>query len=158
VKYHHDMSIDPTRSAVLDSVFELVVLLEEDMTSSLAALGLTRSRTALLWTLTLTGPAPQRELAERMRVSPRNVTGLVDALVGTGFVTREPHPTDRRAALVTLTRHGEAVMRRMRSDHEELGEVLLGHLSPRQLGSFRRALDGLVHRLRDRLAEETPGA
>jgi DNA-binding MarR family transcriptional regulator len=152
------MPIDSTRSAVLDSVFELVVLLEEDMTSSLAALGLTRSRTALLWTLSQTGPCPQRELAARMRVSARNVTGLLDALVETGFVTREPHPTDRRAALVTLTPHGETVMRRMQTDHEELGEVLLGHLSPRQLASFRHGLDGLVRRLRDRLAEESPGA
>lgn len=152
------MPIDQTRSAVLDSVFELVVLLEEDMTASLAALGLTRSRTTLLWTLAQTGPCPQRDLAERMRVSPRNVTGLVDALVETGFVTREPHPTDRRAALVTLTGHGQAVMGQMQADHEEMGEVLLGHLSPSRLASFGRALDGLVHRLRDRLAEEAAGA
>ena len=152
------MSTDATRSAVLDSVFELVVLLEEDMTSSLAALGLTRSRTTLLWTLAQTGACPQRVLAERMRVSPRNVTGLVDALVETGFVTREPHPTDRRAALVTLTGHGQAVMRQMQADHAEMGEVLLGHLSARQLASFRRALDGLVRRLRGRLAEEDADA
>lgn len=28
---------------------------------------------------------------------PRNVTDLVDALERDGYVTREPHPTDRRA-------------------------------------------------------------
>ena len=36
----------------------------------------------------------------------RNVTGLVDALEGAGFVTRSPHPTDRRATVVSLTPQG----------------------------------------------------
>jgi hypothetical protein len=41
-------------------------------------------------------------------VSPRNVTGLVDGLAESGFVTREPHPTDRRATLVALTERARA--------------------------------------------------
>jgi len=38
-----------------------------------------------------------------LHVAPRTITALFDGLVATGFVTREPHPSDRHAALVTLT-------------------------------------------------------
>ena len=62
-----------------------------------------------MWLLHQHGPSTQRELAEALGVSARNVTGLVDALVETGFVTRGPHPTDRRATLVSLTAHGAEV-------------------------------------------------
>src|SRR5918993_821261 len=93
-------------AAALDQVLELVVLLNEDMTRSLARIGLTSARAHVLWELHHRGPTTQRVLADALQVSPRNVTGLVDGLVETGFVTREPHPGDRRATLVSFTEHG----------------------------------------------------
>jgi DNA-binding MarR family transcriptional regulator len=60
------------------------------------------------------------QLAEAIRVNPRNITGLVDALVEGGFVTREPHPTDRRSILVTLTAHRETVMESTERDYQAL--------------------------------------
>jgi hypothetical protein len=70
---------------------DLVVLLNDDMTRSLARDGLTVSRTHLLWELEQRGPSTQRVLADAMKVSARTVTSLVDALSATGFVTREAH-------------------------------------------------------------------
>ena len=99
------------RVAALDRVLELALLINADMTRGLAARGLTESRTRLVWELLQRGPSTQRELADALHVSPRNVTGLVDALVATGFVSREPHPSDRRATLVRFTEHGADVAR-----------------------------------------------
>jgi DNA-binding MarR family transcriptional regulator len=45
----------------------------------------------------------QRQLSEALQCSPRNVTGLVDALGSDGLAERGAHPTDRRASLVALT-------------------------------------------------------
>ncbi|MGH9251686.1 MAG: MarR family winged helix-turn-helix transcriptional regulator, partial [Acidimicrobiales bacterium] len=75
--------------AALDQVFELTVLLHDDMTASLARDGLTTSRAHLLWELRQLGPTTQTTLADALGVSARNVTGLVDGLVAGGFVTRE---------------------------------------------------------------------
>ncbi|PFG29140.1 MarR family winged helix-turn-helix transcriptional regulator [Paramicrobacterium agarici] len=122
------ISTPPT--AILDQVLALVTLFSSDMERSDRELGLSPSRTHLLWLLQLNGPQTQRQLAESMTVSPRNITGLVDALVETGFVTREPHPDDRRAVLVTLTTHGHDTMTRMQADHEQLADDLLRDLSP----------------------------
>ncbi len=45
-------------------------------------------------------------LAERLRVAPRSVTELVDALVAKGLVERVPDPADRRAVVVRVTGAG----------------------------------------------------
>ena len=44
-----------------------------------------------------------RTLAERLTTDPPYVTVMAADLVARGLVTREPHPDDRRARLVTVT-------------------------------------------------------
>jgi DNA-binding MarR family transcriptional regulator len=130
---------------------EVVLLLDDDMTGALGRLGLTPARAHVVWLLHHDGPATQRALADALKVTPRNVTGLVDGLVDTGFVTREPHPADRRATLVTLTDHGAATLAQMDRDHRELAALLFGELSPRQLAAFAAGLDHVATRLREAL-------
>ena len=127
-------------------------MLNEDMTQAIEALGLTPSRTHLLWELGQRGPVPQRVLAEALKVTPRAVTGLVDALVADGLVTREAHPGDRRAALVTFTPQGQRLVARLRRDHKALALVLFAPMSGRELDGFARGLGGVVERLRAHLA------
>ena len=57
-------------------------------------------------------------LSRRMMVSNGNVTGLVERLVADGFVERTPHPSDRRATLVRLTRAGRRNFGAMAAAHE----------------------------------------
>jgi DNA-binding MarR family transcriptional regulator len=142
------------RAAALDQILELTVLLNDDMTSSLARDGLTRSRAHLLWVLGQRGPTTQRDLAESLGVSARTITGLVDGLAATDFVTREPHPTDRRATLVSFTEHGAATTRVMQDGHQELAHLLFADLAPEQFDSFVQGLGALLDRLRSRLSED----
>lgn len=83
-------------------------------------------------------------LATALGVSARNVTGLVDGLVGSGHVSREPHPTDRRATLVTPTAKGEAVIRSLIEGHEQLARQLFGHVPDEQLAVFAATLDDTI--------------
>ncbi len=155
MKYLHDMP-ETTPPAALDRVLELGVLIGADMSRGLAERGLTESRTHLLWVLLHEGPCTQRQLADALRVSPRNVTGLVDALVATGFVVRGPHPTDRRATLVQFTEHGAEVAQGLARDHEEFARLLFGDMPRTTFESFVRGLDLVLERLRTLvpLAEE----
>lgn len=134
--------------AGLDKIIELVVLFNDDMTQSLARDGLTVSRAHILWELRERGPVPQRELAEALEVSARTITGLVDGLVSTGFVTREPHPTDRRAALITFTARGEATVKEMTRGHQQLAELLFGDMPADRFDCFVDGLDGILVKLR----------
>lgn len=140
--------------AALDQVIMLVVLFNEDMTRSLARDGLTVSRAHLLWELRKRGPSTQRELADALGVSARNITGLVDGLVGTGFVTRQPHPTDRRATLVSFTEHGEATTAELERGQHELGRLLFGKMPPQQFDQFVEGLGEVLTRLHEGLAAE----
>lgn len=140
--------------AALDQVLELTVLLNDDMTRSLASDGLTTSRAHLLWELRGRGPATQRVLADALGVSARNVTGLVDGLVESGFVTREPHPADRRATLVSFTERGAATVETMEQGHRALADQLFAGLSARQLECFVDGLGGVLGRLRDQVATD----
>jgi DNA-binding MarR family transcriptional regulator len=136
-------------TGALDRLLELAVLIDADMTRSLAAQGLTPARTHLLWELGRRGPSTQRALADALGVSARNVTGLVDALEGTGFVVRQPHPEDRRATLVTFTERGATVFEEMGRGHEEFARLLFADMPPAELDGLVRGLDSVLTTLRD---------
>jgi DNA-binding MarR family transcriptional regulator len=142
------------RVAALDRVLELALLVNADLTRGLAARGLTESRTRLLWELLQRGPSTQRELADALHVSPRNVTGLVDALVATGFVSREPHPSDRRATLVRFTEHGADVAQSLERDQHEFARTLFAGMPKAQLDRFVQGLDAVLDRLRALMASD----
>jgi DNA-binding MarR family transcriptional regulator len=136
-------------TGALDRLLELSVLIDADMTGSLAAQGLTPARTHLLWELGRRGPSTQRALADALDVSARNITGLVDALEETGFVVRRPHPDDRRATLVTLTERGAVVFEELGRGHEEFARLLFADMPPAELDGLVRGLDSVLTILRE---------
>ena len=137
--------------AALGQVLELAILMNEDMTEGLAKDGLTVPRAHLLWELQEHGPSTQRALAQALDVTPRNITGLVDGLVATGFVTREPHPTDRRATLVSFTEHGSRIARQLLEGRDELSEQLFSGMPDPQFDGLVEGLDAVLARLKELL-------
>ena len=114
-----------TAITVLDRLLEIGGLFQKDMARAFSGTPLTPARTRVLWDLAHSGPSTQHALAARLEVSPRNITGLVDALEVGGYVTRSPHPTDRRAIIVSLTASAEQLMHEMQREHAELTADLL---------------------------------
>lgn len=55
--------------------------------------------------------ATVNEIAAHLGVTKQSAAAIVETLEDQGYVTRGPHPTDRRARLVQLTRRGRAVTR-----------------------------------------------
>jgi len=130
----------PAPRDVLDQLLRLATLVGADLARFEQASGLTTARTHLLWVLGAVGPSTQRDLAAALEVSPRNVTGLVDGLVASGHVSREPHPTDRRATLVTPTEQGTRAIRELVDSHQVLADQLFGDLAPERLTVFAETL------------------
>lgn len=64
--------------------------------------GIAESELDALEHLEAIGPLTQRELGERLLLSSGGVTVLVDRLERAGWVTRGPHPSDRRSVIVEL--------------------------------------------------------
>lgn len=135
--------------AVVDRLFELAVLLTDLMNGRLAASGLTPARGEVVWVLHHRGRLTQRELSEILGCTPRNVTGLVDALEDAGFVERGRHPTDRRAILLSLTGRGKRLAARWGADRDVGTTRLLAGTSRADLATFATVLDRVLTGLRD---------
>lgn len=133
----------------LAKLFELAVRLTDEMERGLVERGLTRARAELLWVLHHQGQTTQHALSQALRCTPRNVTGLVDALEVSGFVIRRPHPTDRRATLVALTEQGQHAVSTMHADYQELAAHLFADLAGNDVDSFVVALNQVLGRLRN---------
>ena len=132
---------------VFDRLLEIALLLQQDMASSFEGTVLTPARAHALWELHRLGPSTQQAVAAALDVTPRNVTGLVDALEAAGYVERRPHPTDRRATSVTLTDLGAETVNGMLRDRQQAAAQLAAALDPDRLVEFRRDLDAVAERL-----------
>ena len=142
-----DASQDSASAAALDKLFELAVRLTEVMQQGLGERALTPARAEVLLVLDQAGPMVQRELSEVLRCTARNVTTLVDALETQGLVKRRPHPTDRRATMVSLTKRGMAATSRMGSERQQAARWLLGDVAPEDLTTFVTIADQVLDRI-----------
>jgi DNA-binding MarR family transcriptional regulator len=109
--------------------------------------GLGFARGRVLWSLRESGPVVMRALSEALGVSPRTVTGLVDSLEADGWVTRSPHPNDRRATIISLTPASEATLIKLTDGYRALAHDLLGDIGDDDLARCRAVIYQLEHRL-----------
>ncbi|MEJ3748424.1 MarR family transcriptional regulator [Actinomycetes bacterium KLBMP 9797] len=152
----HDEQQTPSSRGALNALLAASILMADDMAKGLEARGLTRARANALWAVAQHGPLTQRQIADLLRVTPRNVTTLIDALERTGFVARTDHASDRRAVLIRLTPQGEAAAARMESEADALAQELFGDLSPTELATVTRALDHVAARIASADADTAP--
>lgn len=131
----------------LERLFRVTTVLSDAMEADLAARGLTRARATVVAVLARLGPSNQRALADLLRVTPRNVTGLVDGLEGAGLVVRSPHPEDRRASLVSLTDAGAELAASLADDERKLARYLFGGLDRDDVAAVTTGLDRVLERL-----------
>jgi DNA-binding MarR family transcriptional regulator len=133
----------PATEVALDRVFELAARLGDMMARALEERGLS----TVLFVLHQREPMVQRELSQVLRCTPRHVTGLIDLLEAQGWVTRSPHPTDRRATLVSLTEQGAAAAARMHAERQEAAAALFGDVPADELATFVAVLDQVLDRI-----------
>jgi DNA-binding MarR family transcriptional regulator len=153
-----DPELQRTAGGALERMFDLAVVLSDLMNEHLSRQGLTPARAEVLWLLNQTGPLTQRALSRTLKCSPRNVTGLVDILESAGFVARNPHPTDRRAILVTLTRRGKRVATDWQTGQREGADQLFNGVTATELNTFSAVLDRILERLRTQASTTTTRA
>lgn len=123
--------------------------LRDPVAAACDAVGLTAPQIhALLW-LGRDGPLTMGELARRISVTEKTVTGIVDRLERDGFLHRERDAEDRRVVRARATGQGEAVSRDIEGGVQEKLVQLLELLD----ASDRRALVGILERLTERLEE-----
>jgi DNA-binding MarR family transcriptional regulator len=99
---------------VVTSVMRAQQLLLARIEGTLKPFQLTFARFELLRLIAFThdGRVPLTRAVKRLQVHPATVTSAVDRLVKDGLVERERHPDDGRAAVLTITEAGRALVDR----------------------------------------------
>lgn len=141
-----DMGV--TADDAMDRLFDLAVVLGDMMHRRLAEHRLTPARAEVIWQLHRGGPRTQRELSQALKCTPRNVTGLVDALEAGGFVARNAHSADRRATVVSLTKQGKTLVTQWHRDRDQGAAHLIADTSAAELATFVTVLDRILGNLR----------
>lgn len=105
-----EAELTPTASAAWSLMGDLV--LDNERRREVAdALGMSFGRAKALRRLAR-APMAMWELASTLGIDKPYATVIVDDLEAQGLVRRRPHPTDRRAKLVEVTRKGRELARR----------------------------------------------
>lgn len=95
-------------------------------------------------------------LASGIRVTPANITGIVDRLVEQELLTRLPDANDRRILWLRLTEKGEALLANLREVRASEMHRILDRLSTKNLSVLARAFDGLAQAAEVNEKEEPP--
>jgi DNA-binding MarR family transcriptional regulator len=132
----------PSRPDLLASLFPVTKALRRIEDEAAAAADLTMWQYAILSVVKDAPGLNQRVIARQLNYSANRIIADLDHLEARGLVVRQPG-ADRRANVITLTRSGAALQRRVqRAIHAREDELLAGlsATQQRQLHSVVQAL------------------
>jgi DNA-binding MarR family transcriptional regulator len=102
----------------------------------MARSGVTADQFVVLAALAESDALTQQDLVSRTFSDPNTLRAMLVLLERRRLIERRPHPTDRRARSVSLTRTGRSVFRQLWRKSESLRERLLAALHPDDPGSL----------------------
>jgi len=135
--------------AALNAHSEAVVLFHAAVAQSM---GLDPTAYKTLFVLSRLGPLSAGEIAKETGLATASVTDLVDRLVAKGYVSRGPHPTDRRRIVVALNEESVTDARRGFGRPNPSLAALCARYDAGQLELITDFLGRNARRLRDDLA------
>lgn len=126
--------------------------------ANFARYGLTADQYVVLTALANHGPLTQQEIARRCHSDPNTAHSIVGRLENKELLRREPHPTDGRALVVSLTAEGVALQRELFDFNETFQRELEGLFRPAELRSMIGFLGRITEAMSpDRLSENNAG-
>ena len=141
-----------TAARVMGRLFALAPRLVEVQDLGAREYGMSYARGRVVAALTVSGPVLMRALSEAVGVTPRTITGLIDALEKDGWVERRPHPTDRRATIVALTPAAQIAFAKLNQNYGHLSRDLVSGIPDADLHAGLRVIEHISARLDDAIS------
>jgi DNA-binding MarR family transcriptional regulator len=141
-----------TAARVMGKLFALAPRLVEVQDLGAREYGMSYARGRVVAALTVSGPVLMRALSEAVGVTPRTITGLIDALEKDGWVERRPHPTDRRATIIALTPAAEIAFAGLTQNYGHLSRDLVSGIPEADLHAALRVIEHISARLDDAIS------
>jgi len=113
-----------------------------------ADMSVSLTQLSAMGTLYKKGPMSAGDLAACERVQPPSMTKVLASLEEKKLVTREPHPSDKRQVIITLTEAGSELLESERQQRHAWLSQRLAQLTPEERATLRDVIPVL-----DKLAE-----
>ena len=107
-------------------------------------LSLTAPQVKSLFFITNHGSTNFKNLADALKVTQSNLTGVIDRLVEQGLVSKTENSQDRRMTLLEATDKGEVLVSDLRERRISHLSQALSELSPKDLNAIIKGLSLLV--------------
>jgi DNA-binding MarR family transcriptional regulator len=136
--------IQRTATQLADLTFKLLASCHEKEEFLANQYGLTQAEFRCLRQLHVDENINNREIAERMHLSPSRLTRILDGLVNKGYVIREIEPNDRRNMRVYLSDRGIAFVGQLDTAYINIHAQILQDI---ESGQHRPLINAMSHLL-----------
>ena len=109
------------------------------------ALNLTIAQLKSLFFIHFEGETNFKRLAAALKVTPPNITGIIDRLVDQGLVSREENENNRRAQILKLTNKGVSLLKELLERNTTYLSNILDTLKIEDLSALVQGLNALAN-------------
>lgn len=110
-------------------------------------LGVTHQQWRVLLRLARDQDICQADLAKQMTIEPPTLAGILDRMERNGWITRMPHPTDKRRKVVRLEPRVEPIWEQLVACALRVRARAVRGLTPEQLHVLRQSLESVQENL-----------
>jgi MarR family transcriptional regulator, lower aerobic nicotinate degradation pathway regulator len=115
----------------------------------------TLSQTGILFLLKQEDGQSMTQLSNALDLDNSTLTGLIDRMERSGYVTRRPGDSDRRAFRICITPQGLEEGNRARPLIKRINEEIKSGFSQEEIETFKRVLRGLLEKFGGSRARRT---
>ncbi len=142
-----DVNINSDASKLADLTFQLLSQCQEKEHRLAEHHGLTQAEFRCLRFFGTTECLNNKQIAERMGLSPSRLTRIVDGLVKKQYMERTIEPNDRRNMRVTLSHKGVNIVKQLNSDYVNIHREILNEIDEEQHEPLITAMDHFLSAL-----------
>ncbi len=106
----------------------------------------TLSQTGILFLLSQKDGQSMTQLSNALDIDNSTLTGLIDRMERSGYVTRRPGDSDRRAFCISITPQGLEESNRASPLIRKINEEIKSGFSQEEIETFKRVLRGLLEK------------
>ncbi len=126
------------------AAMSMMRLLRQEIASALSLTSAEYSVLLAVWYLEREGEMTVRAISDHLHVAAAYVTAEVARLVKKGLLVKRPHPLDRRAVGVALTKSAAGALIRLGPMLRDINRPLLKDVSYRDMVTFHRLLRSII--------------
>ncbi len=145
--------IDTTATELADLTFKLLANCQEKEMRLAEQYQLTQAEFRCLRLFGTEEILNNKQIAERMKLSPSRLTRIIDGLVDKNYMVREIEPNDRRNMRVALSKQGVLIVQQLNSAYVRIHKEILNDIEKPQHIPLINAMTSLLSALEKWIAK-----